>query len=48
MSAKEMKVYSTLRVPGVGESSNSLRITACKYKDFNVTEDPAAREGDDQ
>jgi len=44
MSAKEVKVYSTPRAPGVGGSSNSMRITACKYTDFNVAEDPAARE----
>ena len=48
MSAKELKVYSTPTCPWCRRVKQFLEDNGIKYKDFNVPEDPAAREGDDQ
>ena len=44
MSAKEVKVYSTPTCPWCRRVKQFLEDNGIKYKDFNVAEDPAARE----
>ena len=44
MGAKEVKVYSTPTCPWCKRVKQFLDDNGIKYKDFNVAEDPAARE----
>jgi len=44
MGAKEVKVYSTPMCPWCRRVKQFLEDNGIAYKDFNVAEDPAARE----
>ncbi|MCK4361701.1 MAG: glutathione S-transferase N-terminal domain-containing protein [Dehalococcoidia bacterium] len=44
MSAREVKVYSTPTCPWCHRVKQFLEANGISYQDFNVAEDPAARE----